>query len=113
MSTVPTVDERSAARVTVDFLDFDDLPSAPDSCAYAVIDVDSGTTLVDFTDDPLTPAAQVTITLGKVATQIVNDTKDVERHAIIVKAAYPTAGDEVNGRFYFWVRNLQKITGTA
>jgi hypothetical protein len=110
--SVYLVDERSAARITVDFLDFDDLPSAPTACSYSVIDVDSGTTLVAFGADPLTPAAQVTITLDKIGTQIVDDTKTREKHAVIVKADYGS-GDEVNGRFYFYVNNLEVISGTT
>jgi hypothetical protein len=108
--SVPEVNERSAARLTVDFLDFADSPSAPTSATYQVFVRDTGLELK--AEAALTPAAQVEIDLDSDSTQIIDDAKSREAHTVLVKATYG-AKDEVNGSFTFDVVNLKKLSGTT
>lgn len=104
------VNERSAARLTVDFFDFDDAPSAPTSIDYEVEDLFSGNVLRASTS--VTPAASVEIILDKTDTQIVDETNRVEKRCVSILASYG-GNDEVNTQFIFDVVNLKGISGTA
>jgi hypothetical protein len=106
---LPEVNERSAARLTASFYDFDDALSAPSSITYAVYDLDTGTELRANT--AVSPASTVTITLDSTDTQIIDDAKPVEVHFVVIKAVY-AAGDEVNDSYRFRVKNLAHLSGT-
>jgi len=104
------VNERSAARLTVDFYDFDNALSAPTSITYAVYV--EGTEFELRADTAVSPASSVTIVLDSTDTQIVDDSKGRETHCVLIKATY-SAGDEVNATFSFDVVNLKVLSGVA
>lgn len=104
------VNERSAAQLTIDFLDFDDATEAPTSGTYTVYDLDTGTVLSGPTALPV--GASVSITLDKTDNQIVDDSKSVEAHYVLVKASYG-GDDEVNAIFDYEVLNLAGLSGVA
>ena len=109
LMAVHTVNERSSARLTVAFKDFDDNPSAPAEVYYTVFVRDTGLELKARTS--ITPAATVQITLSKNETQIVDNTKRQEAHSVLVEGIY-SATDEVNDTFTFEVVNLKQLSGT-
>lgn len=105
MATLPTVNENSAARLTVTFLDFDSEQSAPSSVTYRV-DTAAGVQLRD--DTSLTPAGQIQITLNAVDNAINDSNLEMEQHVVTVKASYG-ANDKLNAVFRYNVRNLENV----
>jgi len=102
------VNERNTARLTVSFFDLDDAASAPTTVYYTVFVRDTGLELKAKTS--IGAAAVVEIPLTKNETQIVDGTKRLETHSILVTGEY-AGGDEVNDVFNFDVVNLKKLEG--
>jgi len=102
------VNERSAARLTIDFLDFDGNGSMPSTVQYTVFDSSSGTKISG--PSSVSPAEQVQIVLDAIDNQILNNRKASEEHYVLVEADY--GGDDwVVGEFRYTVINLSGIIG--
>jgi hypothetical protein len=104
--TLPIVDEQTSARLTVTFLDYDDVQQAPASATYQ-IHTQAGVELRAAT--AITPAGAVELFLNDDDNAIDDDTLQFERHVVTVKAVY-SASDLLNSKFEYKVRNLLQVT---
>lgn len=101
------INEDSAARLTVSFLDEDSAPIVPATVTYEVHDEDTGVELRTATG--LSPASSIDVTLTNVDTKMNTTTKKKETHVVTVKATF-SGGLQINSEYRFRVINLEQVT---
>jgi hypothetical protein len=101
------INEKSAARLTVAFLDEDEAPIVPTAVTYEVHDEDTGVELRAAT--PMSLASSVDIILSDTDTQMNTTTKSKETHVVTVKATF-AGGLKINSEYRFRVLNLEQVT---
>jgi len=106
MANLPIVDEKTAARLRITLLDFDDAQEIPNTVTYEIHDVATLTEIRGATG--LTPAGQIDIILMSADNAIIDSTLERERRRVTVKADYGS-GQELNGEFDYYVRNLSFV----
>jgi len=102
-----TVNEKTTSYLTVEMLDKNGAPALPDSVSYQ-IDCLSTKQLVRLLT-PLTPAAQIEITLTPNDTAILLQGNRSERKRVTVVANYGV-DDAINDQYDFVVKNLSGIS---
>jgi hypothetical protein len=105
---VTQVNEKSAARLTVSWFDFDGAPSVPESVSYQVLHINGPVPTALRGPTPADPAAVVQILLTSADTAFVSTKGRTERHRVVVTATYG-AGNETNIAVDFDVVNLEGI----
>lgn len=101
------INEKSAARLTVSFLDEDKAPIVPTGVTWETHDEDTATELRAAT--VLTPASSIDITLDDTDTKMETTTKKKETHVITMKATF-SGGLQINSEYRFRVINLEQVT---
>lgn len=106
------VNEQSASRVSVTFLDADKVPGAPVSARYRIDDVTYGRggsrTVLDWT--AISPvAATATIDITSAQNSILNDANAVEKRQLTVEATDASGGIYRHG-FVFEIDNFAGTT---
>lgn len=105
---LPHVPEKSSARLRLKFYDPDGELEAPTSGTYTVLDLASGTKLID--DDPISGIDSVVdIWLTPTENTIQDDTKEWEVRRVVVTGTY-NASDAIRSQFDYIVDNLSVIT---
>lgn len=103
MTCANVVNERSTARLTVNFADEDGDPVIPTSAEYRVSCPDNGTTVRDW-EDAGTPAAEMEIELEPEDHEMLT-TKSMEGRVVDVRAPYGV-DKQATARFSYSLRNL-------
>lgn len=102
-----SVDEGSAAELTVTFKDKDGQPEAPASLTYRVDCLTNNQQVRG--DTALSPAATVTIQLTPSDNAIIDQNNAKEKRLVTVKANFG-ADDADNREYTYEVKNLIKVT---
>jgi hypothetical protein len=102
-----TVNERSSAYITVNFLDKTGAPAVPSTVTYSTKCRSTGTAIK--TDVTVTPAASVQITLDALDSAIQDSSNNTEIKVLTVKASYG-ANDECNAEYVWQVKNLTGVS---
>ena len=107
MSSIPEVNEKSKAYLTVSFYDKNGDPDTPLTVKYNVYCLTNGQEL--RADTSLTPNETVEIELTPSDNVIIDSNNDIEKRLVTVKANYGT-NDEVNEEFRYNVVNLRRVS---
>lgn len=97
--------EGSTRKLTVTFYGDDGQPAVPAAVSYRIDCLTSGTEIKG--DTPLSPAAELEITISGADNAVVNAANSREKRRVTVTASYAD-GDE-HDYFDYWVKNLSGV----